>query len=179
MLNKILTLSLALMMSAVVVACDKQNSEQLDAENTNTEIEARSEKAADFSLKTTDGKTLKLSDYKNKIVILDFWATWCPPCRKGIPDLVAIQKEYKKDVVIIGISLDRENTLRDVAPFIKEYKINYPVVYGNAEVVKAYGGVQAIPTSFIIDKKGNVVDTHVGLVSKETYTDKIKSLLKK
>lgn len=136
------------------------------------------EKAPDFSLKSVDGKTVKLSDFKGKIVIIDFWATWCPPCRRGIPDLVAIQNEFKDKVVIVGISLDREKTIKDVPGFVKDYGINYPIVYGDEKVVTSYGGIQSIPTSFIVDKKGNVADMHVGLVSKETYTNKIKELLK-
>lgn len=135
-------------------------------------------KAPDFTLKTSDGKTIKLSDYKGKVVIIDFWATWCPPCRKGIPDLISIQKEYKKDVVIIGISLDGEKTVKDVPGFVKDYGINYPIVYGDEKIVNAYGGIQGIPTAFVVDKKGNIVDKHVGLVPKDTYVNKIKELLK-
>ncbi len=135
-------------------------------------------KAPAFSLKSVEGKTIKLSDYEGKIVIIDFWATWCPPCRRGIPDLVSIQKEYENNVVVIGISLDREKTIKDVPGFVKDYAINYPIVYGDDNVVIAYGGIQSIPTSFVVDKKGNVVDMHVGLVSKDTFVNKIKELLK-
>jgi len=135
-------------------------------------------KAPDFKLKLTNGKDIKLSDHKGKIVIIDFWATWCPPCRKGIPDLIDIQKRYDKNLVIIGISLDTE-TKDDVVPFINKIGINYPVAYGNMEVVQAYGNIQAIPTSFIVDQKGNIVDTHVGLVDKSVYVNKIEELLKK
>jgi cytochrome c biogenesis protein CcmG/thiol:disulfide interchange protein DsbE len=134
-------------------------------------------KAPDFSLKTLEGKTVKLSDYKGKIVIIDFWATWCPPCRKGIPDLIDLQKSYSKDLVVIGISLDQERTLKDLKPFIENYGINYPVVLGDQKVVLDYGGINAIPTSFIVDQKGYIVDSHVGLVPKKVYEDKIKSLL--
>ena len=86
--------------------------------------------------------------------------------------------EFKDKVVIVGISLDREKTIKDVPGFVKDYGINYPIVYGDEKVVTSYGGIQSIPTSFIVDKKGNVADMHVGLVSKETYTNKIKELLK-
>lgn len=138
-----------------------------------------SDKAPDFSLKSIDGKIVKLSDYKGKIIILDFWATWCPPCRKGIPDLISIQNEYKNDVVVIGVSLDGDKTIKDVPGFVKEYGINYPIVYGDEKIVTAYGGIQAIPTAFVIDKKGNISDQHVGLVDKSVYVNKIKELLKK
>lgn len=136
-------------------------------------------KAPDFSLKTLEGKTVKLSDYKGKVVLIDFWATWCPPCKKGIPDLIELQKTYSKDLVIVGISLDQERTIKDLKPFIENYGINYPVVLGDQKVVLDYGGVNAIPTSFIVDQKGFIVDSHVGLVSKSVYENKIKTLLGK
>ena len=139
---------------------------------------AQEKKAPDFSLKSVDGKTVKLSDYKNKVVLIDFWATWCPPCRKGIPDLIELQKEFKKDFVVLGISVDTD-TKGDVPGFIKDYGINYPVVYGDNSTAKLFGGVSGIPTSFLIDKKGNIVDKHVGLVPKETLAAGIKNLLKK
>lgn len=139
---------------------------------------AQDKKAPEFSLKSVEGKTVKLSDYKNKIVLIDFWATWCPPCRKGIPDLVELQKEYKKDLVILGISVDTD-TKGDVPDFIKNYGINYTVVYGDQSTAKLFGGVSGIPTSFLIDQKGNIVDKHVGLVPKETLENGIKALLKK
>jgi len=133
--------------------------------------------APDFTLPTTDGKTLKLSDLKGKVVILDFWATWCPPCRKGIPDLIDLKNRYgAKGVEIIGISVDTE-TKPEVVPFIKEYGINYPVVYGNMNVYQQYGGIRAIPTSFIIDKEGKIVASYEGLISKLTYENHIKKLL--
>lgn len=149
-----------------------------EAKTFNTTL-ATDKKAADFKLKTLEGKEVKLSDYRGKVVIVDFWATWCPPCRKGIPDLISLQDEFKKDLVVIGISLDQQNTIKDLKPFIENYKINYPVVLGDEKVVKDYGGINAIPTSFIIDQKGNIVDSHVGLVPKTVYIDQIKSLLKK
>jgi thiol-disulfide isomerase/thioredoxin len=133
--------------------------------------------APGFSLQTPDGKTVKLSDYKGKVVIIDFWATWCPPCRKGIPDLVSLKNEYgKKGFEIIGISVDRE-TKDEVVPFMKNQKINYPVVFGNTTVYNQYGGISSIPTSVIIDKKGNIVATHVGLMPKSVYEDYLKKLL--
>jgi thiol-disulfide isomerase/thioredoxin len=135
--------------------------------------------APDFALKSVEGKTVKLSDYKGKVVILDFWATWCPPCRKGIPDLVAIKKEYEnKGVEIIGISIDDQKSIEQVKQFVKDQKMNYPVVYTDSKVTSDYGGVENIPTSFIIDKKGNQVAKFVGLYPKETYTNEIDRLLK-
>lgn len=134
-------------------------------------------KAPSFSLKATDGKTISLSDFKGKIVIVDFWATWCPPCRKGIPDLIQLQKDYNGKVQVIGISVDTDS--KDQVPgFIKSYGINYPILYSSNEVVKAFGGIEAIPTAFVIDKNGVIADKHVGLVPKTIYSEKIESLLK-
>jgi thiol-disulfide isomerase/thioredoxin len=136
-------------------------------------------KAPNFTLTSTNGQNISLSDYAGKIVILDFWATWCGPCRIGVPDLVEIQDEYKDQVVVIGISLDQDNTKPNIIPFIEEYKINYPVVYGTREVIIDYGYIQAIPTSFIIDGDGNIIDRYIGLVPKSHYVNKIKNLLGK
>ena len=141
-------------------------------------IDGGNNKAPEFSLPSTDGTTIRLSDYKGKVVILDFWATWCGPCRRGIPDLIEIQKEFGKDVVVIGISLD-EGTKKDVVPFMKTIGINYPIAYGTPEVTEQYGGVDGIPTSFVINKNGEIVDKHVGLIPKSEFTDQINKLLNK
>jgi len=134
--------------------------------------------APDFTLASTGNRNIKLSDYKGKVVIVDFWATWCPPCRRGIPDLIEIQKEYGNDVVVIGISMDTD-TKSDVVPFIQNMGINYPVAYADAGVVNSYGGVESIPTSFVIDKSGNIVDNHIGLVPKSEFTNLLNKLLNK
>ncbi|OGU57368.1 MAG: hypothetical protein A2V66_03185 [Ignavibacteria bacterium RBG_13_36_8] len=133
--------------------------------------------AASFILPTADGKQLKLSDYKDKVVLLDFWATWCPPCRRSIPDLISLKKEFgNKDFEIIGISVDTE-TKPEVIPFMKEYGINYPVVYGNLQVYQQYGGISVVPTSFIVNKQGKIVYKYEGLISIETYRNIIKKYL--
>ena len=181
--KKVLFVFMILFMTTGIWGCQKNGEsddslKQIDDTSSNLETKNAKNFAPDFTLKLTDGKDIKLSDHKGKIVIIDFWATWCPPCRRGIPDLVDIQKKYEEEVLIIGISLDNE-TKPDVVPFIKQYKINYPVAYGNMEVVAAFGNIQAIPTSFIVDQSGQIVDTHVGLVDKSAYINKINELLKK
>lgn len=136
--------------------------------------------APDFELSSTEGKQVKLSDFKNKIVIVDFWATWCGPCRESIPDLVELRKTYKnKGLEIIGVSLDDESTVENVKPFIKNLGINYTVVYGNSKIVQDYGNISGIPTLFIIDQKGNIVTSHVGLVPKKQLENEIIKLIKK
>ncbi|MBI1931037.1 MAG: TlpA family protein disulfide reductase [Ignavibacteriales bacterium] len=127
---------------------------------------------------------VNLSDFKGKVVIVDFWATWCPPCRKGIPDLIEIKKEFKdKNVEIIGISLDSFTrggaTKNDVVPFIKEYGINYPILIGDINVAQQYGGVNSIPTSFVIDKEGYILTYYQGLMPKQQYVDDLNKALAK
>ena len=93
--------------------------------------------------------------------------------------MIALQKEFSKDVAVIGISVDQEQTIGKVVPFVKEYGINYPVAFADVKVIEAYGGIEGIPTAFVIDQKGNIVDKHVGLVPKSEYVNKIKELLGK
>ncbi|MFZ2323483.1 MAG: TlpA disulfide reductase family protein [Ignavibacteriaceae bacterium] len=178
MVNRLI-LILVLAVSINILSSDRTEvKNSSDIKNVLT-VKDEGDKAPNFALKSVDGKTVKLSDYKGKIVIIDFWATWCPPCRRGIPDLISIQKEFKKDVVVIGVSLDAEKTIKDVPGFIKDYGINYPIVYGDDKITIDYGGIRSIPTSFVVDKKGNVVDSHIGLVDKDVFVSKIKELLKK
>lgn len=181
--RKILFAAMILLLTTGIWGCQKTEKEndgknQLDDSTSLVETNSAKDLAPDFSLKLTDGKDIKLSDHKGKIVIIDFWATWCPPCRRAIPDLIDIQKTYQDNLVIIGISLDTE-TKADVVPFIKKFGINYPVAYATMEVYQAYGNIESIPTSFIVDQSGKIVDAHVGYVDKSVYTNKIVELLKK
>lgn len=133
--------------------------------------------ASDFELVSLYGETIKLSDFKGKVIILDFWATWCPPCRKEIPHFVKLHNEYKdKGVVIIGISLDREGPEK-VKMFCEGMNVTYPVVMGNSKIVKDYGGIRGIPTTFIINKKQKIVKKIVGYTSYEVFKEQIEKLL--
>jgi|Deesub1362B_J571_1020462.scaffolds.fasta_scaffold01781_7 peroxiredoxin len=133
--------------------------------------------APDFELKDLEGKTVRLSDYRGKMVILNFWATWCPPCRMEIPSFIRLYDEFKdKGLVIIGVSLDREGK-EVVQKFAANYKINYPVVMGDMNVVAAYGGISAIPTTFIINKNGRVVNRFVGLREESVFRSEIRKWL--
>jgi len=133
--------------------------------------------APDFTLYTATGEPVQLSKYRGQVVILDFWATWCGPCRKEIPGFVNLYNQYRdKGLTIIGVSLDQKGW-DVVKPFIQEYNINYPVVLGNSEVVNDYGGIRAIPTTFIIDRNGRVVDRVVGYHPESFFRQRIEPLL--
>jgi len=127
-----------------------------------TSVSAQS--APDFTLTDLDGQKVSLSDYKGKVIIVDFWATWCGPCKMEIPSFIKLQEDYKDDVVVLGISLDQGGP-KVVVPFAKKMNINYPIVYGDGSVVQAYGGVRGIPTTFVIDRDFNIQRKYVG------YTD--------
>ncbi|MDI6640928.1 MAG: TlpA disulfide reductase family protein [Elusimicrobiota bacterium] len=133
--------------------------------------------APDFTLPKLTGKTLTLSELRGKVIILDFWATWCPPCRAEIPFFVELQNEYKEQLAIVGVCLDRDD--RDnIKKFIEKIGINYPIVMGDPKVVKDYGGIKGIPTTFIIDKNGNIRETIIGYRPKEVFENEIKKYIK-
>ncbi len=179
MIRKLLILLLLVFTAAMYGSNDSTPKAESNKNNLFTEPKSNmvSDAAPNFTLYTLDGDEVKLSDYLGKVVILDFWATWCAPCRKGIPDLISIQNEYKDDLVVIGISLDQPSTQDQLVPFIESFGINYPIVLGDLEVSAAYGNIQAIPTSFVIDKEGNIINKHIGLVPKSTLIEEIKLLL--
>jgi peroxiredoxin len=142
-------------------------------------IWAHADKAPDFSLKDLNGKTVKLADLKGKAVILDFWATWCPPCRAEIPDLNTLYKEYKKKgATIVGVALDEGGKTAIVAG-MKKYKLSldYPILIGNQDISKLYGGIDAIPTTFILDKGGNIVNKYIGLQEKKVFVEDLNKIL--
>jgi peroxiredoxin len=135
------------------------------------------EQAPTFSLKDKDGKTYSTESLKGKVVVLNFWATWCPPCRAEIPAFKSVYDKYKgKGVEIVGVSLDHKGW-DVITPFLDQYKLNYPVVLGGAEIAKAYGNVRSIPTTFIIDRDGKVIDSHVGAMSEEQLVKTFEKLL--
>jgi peroxiredoxin len=133
--------------------------------------------APDFSLKDADGKVVHLADYKGKVVLLDFWATWCGPCKIEIPWFMEMQRKNKdKGFEVLGVAMDDEGW-EAVKPFIADLKVNYRVVIGNDSTAEAYGGVDALPTTFLIDREGRIAAVHVGLASKKDFEDGVQELL--
>ncbi len=136
--------------------------------------------APDFELPSVDGKQIKLSDFKGKVVFLNFWATWCPPCRREIPAFIELIKKYGNDgFIVLGVAVDpREFTQIDkVKPFVKQMGMNYPVVYDTKGISQMYGGIRSIPTTFVINRQGKVVGQIVGSRPKATFESIIKDLL--
>ena len=134
--------------------------------------------APEFTLKDVNGATVRLSDYKGKVVLLDFWATWCGPCKIEIPWFMEFENQFKdRGFAVLGVSMD-EGGWDEVKPYIQERKINYRIVLGNDQVGQAYGGVDSLPTTFLIDRTGRIALVHIGLEKgKNEIRDEIEGLL--
>lgn len=132
--------------------------------------------APNFALRDSDGRMVQLSDYRGKVVLLNFWATWCGFCKIEIPWFVEFERRYKdQGFAVLGISMD-EDGWEAVKPFMSRLGINYRILMGNDSVAQAYGGVDSLPTTFVIDRDGRVVNVHVGLVSKRSYENDVTQL---
>lgn len=133
--------------------------------------------APQWSLKDLDGKVVSSVDLKGKVVVIDFWATWCPPCRDEIPGYVELQKQYGKDgLVIVGASADEAGPAV-VKDFAKKMGINYTMLMADEAVSSAFGGIEALPTTFLIDRNGQIRDRKVGKEHKAEYEQKILAVL--
>ncbi len=133
--------------------------------------------APDFALIDATGSQVKLSALKGKVVLLDFWATWCTGCKVEIPWYMEFENKYGKDgLATIGVSMD-DDGWKSVKPFLQEHKLNYPVVIGTQEVANEYGGPPSLPMTLLIDRRGNIAESHAGMVNKDELEKKIKQLL--
>src|SRR6185312_748815 len=134
--------------------------------------------AADFTLRDANGTAVKLSDYRGKVVLLNFWATWCGPCTLEIPWFIEFEQQYKtQGFAVVGVSMD-EDGWNAIKPYMAAHKMNYRVLLGDDSVSQLYGGVESLPTTFLIDRKGRVAfPPHIGLAGKNEYLKEIQSLL--
>jgi cytochrome c biogenesis protein CcmG, thiol:disulfide interchange protein DsbE len=129
-----------------------------------------------ISLTDIEGKRLDLADYKGKVVVLDFWATWCGPCRAEIPGFVMMQEKYaSQGFSMIGISMDDEAA--PVVDFYKEFKMNYPVAVGNQRIGELYGGILGLPTTFLIGRDGRIYAKHTGGINPAIIEEEVQQLL--
>lgn len=132
--------------------------------------------APPFLMTDLDGQAVSTAQWKGKVVILEFWATWCPPCRAEIPMLIHLQSRYKDKLEVVGMSVD-DATPAEVKGFVKQMGMNYPVVMADERLVEEYGGVPALPTAFVINLDGKVVQKHVGLLPESLYDEEVRALL--
>lgn len=134
--------------------------------------------APEFVLKDSSGKTVRLRDYRGKVVLLDFWATWCHGCKIEIPWYMEFQRKYEKSgFSAIGVSMD-DDGWKSVRPFLEENKLNYPIVIGDKHLADLYGGVPSMPMTLLIDQNGKIADSHAGMVDKDVFESEIQELLR-
>jgi cytochrome c biogenesis protein CcmG/thiol:disulfide interchange protein DsbE len=134
--------------------------------------------APDFTLKDADGRAVRLSDYRGKVVLLDFWATWCGPCAEEIPWFINLERKQKDHgFAVLGVSMD-DDGWNAVKPFASQMGMNYRVLMGNDETAQLYGGVDALPTTFLIDREGRIAAVHVGLADRRDIEDGVERLLR-
>jgi thiol-disulfide isomerase/thioredoxin len=161
--------------SALLTASKAKTTERADEAHV-VRFAAHPQPMPAFLVNDLDGNPVSTAAWKGKVVFVNFWATWCPPCRAEIPILIDLQNRYKDRLQIVGVSVD-DGDPTDVKQFVKEAGINYPIVMADRAIVKEYGGVPALPTLFVVNPDGNVVQKHEGLFSNELYEAEVRSLL--
>ena len=178
------TLSTLALLLLFVIGCSRKEEQQPSAAAANvaelTGVEQREGRAPNFTWTDPSGQSVSFDSFKGSVTLVNFWATWCVPCTKELPDLVAISRELSgKNVKVIGISTDRGlNVTAEVSDFVKEHGIPYQILISNDDLESAFGNIRAIPASFLVDETGMIVKTMVGLHSKEAFVQAITSALK-
>lgn len=166
------SIAAAAVIAVALTGCSRQASESAKVKPTD-----QRKLAPDFTLRDENGATLRLSDYHGKVVLLNFWATWCGPCQIEIPWFMSFENQYKnRDFAVLGISMD-DDGWKSVKPYLEKKKLNYRVAIGTEEISTLYGGLDSLPTTFVLDRQGRIAATHVGLVSKSEYQNDILKLL--
>lgn len=162
-LRRVIIVIIVVVSLIAICSCSKHN----DGGGNDHGVSSRTGSVApDFRLQDLQGKEIALSQYRGKVVLLEFWATWCPPCRATVPELIALQKKYRgKDFSVLGVSVDDEgeNRRAELSAFSKQFNINYPVLMGSDSVARAYE-IWSIPRSFLIDRSGKIRDSYSGYV---------------
>lgn len=139
------------------------------------DVSDEEQEAPDFALEQLNGEAFRLSDHRGEIVAINFWATWCPPCREEIPDFIELQEEMEEDVLFVGVSLD-EGGPEEVRAFAEEFGINYPIVIDDGTVVEKYGPIAGIPTTFLVDQGGYVRLQAMGQLTEEKLRPVLQAL---
>jgi peroxiredoxin len=146
------------------------------AQHTDIQPAATRKAAPDFMLQDSTRTSIRLSDFKGRVVVLDFWATWCQPCKIEIPWYTEFLKKYEAGLVVIGVSLD-DDGWKSVRPFIKKYKVDYPIVMGDASIAKQFINAEFLPTTLLIDRTGKIAVNNIGIIDKEVFEKEIRTLL--
>ncbi|HHZ79871.1 MAG TPA: TlpA family protein disulfide reductase [Candidatus Marinimicrobia bacterium] len=167
---------MGVLVAGIIFSGSERNASPAMAEAASVAEVSSFNQAPDFTLSDMDGNEVSLSDFKGNIVIINFWATWCGPCRFEIPDLIDLQEKYNGDLVILGVSLDYDGP--SVVPqFAERLGISYPILYGNGQIAQRYGGVTGIPTTFVIDRDMNVYKRYVGYRPQTVFEKDIQDLI--
>jgi len=178
-MNSRLLLSGIVLVLAVSAGCAREQASKTDegasGEKMTLQFYRDPSPVASFAARDLDGRDVSPATWRGKVTIVNFWATWCPPCRAEIPDLVALQEKYRDKVQVIGVSEDEEPP-DVVRKFAAQYKMNYPIVMTTPEIRKAFPGVSALPTSFIVDPEGRVMQRHIGMLNARTTDAEARSL---
>ncbi|MCB1019432.1 MAG: TlpA family protein disulfide reductase [Acidobacteria bacterium] len=170
-------LSVALLAALFTFGCSQSSVSTETAEAAQAAGKEAPKAAPDFTLTDADGNEVTLSKLKGQVVLLNFWATWCGPCKIEMPWFIDFQRQYKdRGFTVVAVSLDEEGW-DVVRPYAEEMQFNFPVVVGNDDLAEKFGDMYALPTTFVINKQGEIVDTHTGLVDRTVYEEEIESLL--